>query len=163
MTDSESMESPSPSAPDNYPQDMMGESGPSHNNQSISEETSVDINTQEDHYDFDLNQTAADQIIHKEYSNSFGVKFQVGDVMAVGITRKTHDLVQIKEILETVGKVSAMYIEKRRDRSLGPFTNTYREPISLMFNHLIYRCTRKDYLSMEEETEIKDKLADIFD
>ncbi len=125
-----------------------------------SEGTPMESNTQSDPYDFE--EATADQIIPKEYSNGFGVKFQVGDVMALGLTKKTHDLVQIREILETEGKVMAMYIEKKRDRTLAPFTNKYTEPIPLMFNHLIFRCTRKDYLSIDEENEIKDKLSNIF-
>ncbi len=129
----------------------------------ISEAGSVEISPQSDPYDFELNEPAADQIIHKEYSNSFGVKFKVGDIMVLGKTAKTFELVQIQEILETGRTVSALYMERRKDRTVAPFQKQYKDPISLMFNHLLFRCSRKDYLSMEEENDIKDKLSDIFD
>ncbi len=100
--------------------------------------------------------------LSKSYTNDLKVKFSIGDVAVLGRTSKKYDFVKILDIMEVSKKLTVIYLERKRDRTLAPYEHTYREPFDIRFNHLIYKLSSTTYFSAEEEGIVKDTLRETF-
>ncbi len=97
------------------------------------------------------------------YENALKVKFQTQDVCVLGKTSKTYEFVKILEVFPEQRKLQVMYLEKKRStRQIAPFNKGYKDSFRIRFNHLVYRLSNKEYLSVEEEATIKQIVKDTF-
>ncbi len=116
----------------------------------------------DDPYDFEMSESDVPQ---ETFKNSLGVEFGTGDIMVLGKTAKTYELVKVEGVLECTGKgkVQVTYIERKRERKIGPYVNKYKDPFAVRFNHLLYKLSSKTELSASEEATIKKILRITFD
>ncbi len=127
---------------------------------------SINTESQVDHFNFEKNENSVPGEIFK---NGLGVKFQIGDVIVLGSTPKTYHLAKIVGVISEKKKVSVVYVAKKRDKSITsgwlivPFTKTYQKQIAVRFNHVLYKISCTNFLSTEEDVEIRALLKEMLD